>query len=404
MRQMFRLVSSLFFLLILAAALFAFAMFQGGFVSWFLFYSYLPIAAYQLLFIFYPIRTFRISRNMPVHRLQRGESADITIQISRKFPFPLSYSICEDILPESLRVRENLEWRENDEIKKVFHFHFRKTIDVPYTLSSLPRGEHRLRAIRIRTGDLFGWVKKEYVFSVEDKLPVYPRVKNVNQLRRLTDAQGGNTLVTTRETGNSVSGIREYIPGDRIGFIDWKQSAKKNELMTKEFEQENEKKVHLILNRCSVPDGKVLAFETAVELVNSLTQKWLKESIPFTFLSIGEEMTHISMQTATDRRRLSTHLMCVQPDGTGFSLKVKQQIGELSGTVALVTAQIDESYLDLAKTLYQRSGKPVVLYAVRNPDLPSDELALVRQIRREGVIVQLATSGKGLIPPEVRQK
>src|SRR5699024_1409855 len=128
MRQMFRLVSSLFFLLILAAALFAFAMFQGGFVSWFLFYSYLPIAAYQLLFIFYPIRTFRISRNMPVHRLQRGESANITIQISRKFPFPLSYSICEDILPESLRVRENLEWRENDEIKKVFHFHFRKTI------------------------------------------------------------------------------------------------------------------------------------------------------------------------------------------------------------------------------------------------------------------------------------
>jgi uncharacterized protein (DUF58 family) len=404
MRQMFRLVSSLFFLLILTAALFAFAMFQGGFVSWFLFYSYLPIATYQLLFIFYPIRTFGISRDMPVHRLQRGESVDITIQISRKFPFPLSYSICEDILPESLRVRENLEQRQKDDIKKVFLFHFRKTIDVPYTLSSLPRGEHRLRAVRIRTGDLFGWVKKEYVFSVEDKLSVYPRVKQVNQLRQLADAEGGNTLVTTRETGNSVSGIREYIPGDRIGFIDWKQSAKKNELMTKEFEQENEKKVHLILNRCSVPDEKVLTFETAVELVNSLTQKWLRESIPFTFLSIGEEMTHFSMQTATDRRRLNTHLMCVQPEGAGFSLKVKQQTGELSGTVVLVTARLDESYLDLVKTIYQRSGKLVVLYAVRNPDLPSDELALVRQIRREGVIVQLAASGKGLIPPEVRQK
>ncbi|MXI40346.1 DUF58 domain-containing protein, partial [Escherichia coli] len=43
-------------LIILTAAAFCYAMFQGGFVSWFLFYAFLPYALYALLFALIPLR------------------------------------------------------------------------------------------------------------------------------------------------------------------------------------------------------------------------------------------------------------------------------------------------------------------------------------------------------------
>ncbi|MFB8733418.1 hypothetical protein ACEQPO_04280 [Bacillus sp. SL00103] len=44
-------------LIILTAAVFCYAMFQGGFQSWFLFYAFLPYALYALLFALVPLES-----------------------------------------------------------------------------------------------------------------------------------------------------------------------------------------------------------------------------------------------------------------------------------------------------------------------------------------------------------
>ena len=44
---------------ILLIATFVFAMFQGGFVSWFLFYTFLPFALYSFVLFFYPLTSIR---------------------------------------------------------------------------------------------------------------------------------------------------------------------------------------------------------------------------------------------------------------------------------------------------------------------------------------------------------
>src|SRR5699024_4656623 len=102
--------------------------------------------------------------------------------------------------------KKDFEWGEKEDPKTIFLFGFRKTIKIPYTLSNLPRGEHKLKAIRIRTGDLFGWVKKESIFPVESTLPVYPRVKKVNEFRLDGAAEEGNPATRSRDIGNDVSG------------------------------------------------------------------------------------------------------------------------------------------------------------------------------------------------------
>lgn len=97
-RYVWKLVSLLFF----TAVTYAYAMFQGGFVSWFLFYSFLPISIYSLLIAIYPIRTFQVTRSINQEQFSVGEQLVGTITIKRNVPFPLFYLIVEDILPEKL--------------------------------------------------------------------------------------------------------------------------------------------------------------------------------------------------------------------------------------------------------------------------------------------------------------
>ena len=49
---------------ILLIATFMFAMFQGGFVSWFLFYTFLPFVLYSFVLFFYPLSSFDVERKL----------------------------------------------------------------------------------------------------------------------------------------------------------------------------------------------------------------------------------------------------------------------------------------------------------------------------------------------------
>ncbi|MEC3421551.1 DUF58 domain-containing protein, partial [Bacillus cereus] len=68
---------------------FVYAMFQGGFVSWFLFYSTIPIALYSLLLPFYALWDAEVRRITNQNGYVVGEQFISTITIKRKFPFPL---------------------------------------------------------------------------------------------------------------------------------------------------------------------------------------------------------------------------------------------------------------------------------------------------------------------------
>ncbi|MED2496272.1 DUF58 domain-containing protein, partial [Bacillus thuringiensis] len=78
---------------------FVYAMFQGGFVSWFLFYSTIPIALYSLLLPFYALWDAEVRRITNQNGYVVGEQFISTITIKRKFPFPLLYLVIEDELP-----------------------------------------------------------------------------------------------------------------------------------------------------------------------------------------------------------------------------------------------------------------------------------------------------------------
>lgn len=407
MRRSLRLIGNLILMVILFAILFTFAMFQGGFVSWFLFFSFLPIFLYHLGLLLYPMKRWHVTRRLSDNNVRAGGKVSVTIQITRKIPFPLYYCIVEEIFPDSLMdiyYRDKYKYVNETEIptfarrlKKILFPWFKRHITIPYELNRLPRGDHTLNAIRVRTGDIFGFIKKEYTFPVKHQFVTYPSSYELQIKEQLSSFEQGTTTSFSPQMSQSnvVSGVREYVPGDKFSQIDWKQTARKNEMMTKEFEQERSTDTVLIFDACAFEGINVLDFEGAIEMVLSLLNTLQSQGANVGVLSIGNDVIHFP--THKDQKKLEwvrQHLTHIRPARERvFSVALDQETDIFNNRpiVMVVTIHIDDPVRQSLKKLRQRMGTIVVILVRSTVISRPNEDGIIDQLRYDGFSVCILT-------------
>lgn len=266
-------------LIILTAAVFCYAMFQGGFVSWFLFYAFLPYALYALLFALVPLRV-TAKRTLQQTRLKAGDVLSVDLEIKRTNPFPYVYVLIEDDPPDTFHLKEQIE------MKQMLFPWFRKTWRFSYQLNDAMRGEHHLSAVRIKTGDMFGFVEKEVIIPLEKKLLVYPKMLDlqVESAESLNENGGKAVHSWLNEPTHVTTGVREYQQGDRFAWVDWKTTARRGQLMTKEFEQNQTKDLVVFADFTDEA-----AFETVVSITASVLQFAVKKGVPAGLVPLGDQ-------------------------------------------------------------------------------------------------------------------
>ncbi|SFR50734.1 DUF58 domain-containing protein [Halogeometricum limi] len=109
---------------------------------------------------------------------------------------------------------------------------------VSYDVTYRRRGEHELGPLTVVASDVLGLVERELVAPGTDSLLVFPRVRRVStgtrhDLWALYDAQ-----VSPRR--EEFDGLREYVRGDSLRDVHWKSSAKRDDLIVKEFVAETD--------------------------------------------------------------------------------------------------------------------------------------------------------------------
>src|SRR3954467_2090343 len=237
-------------LLILILLTFSYAMFEGGFVSWFLFYSFLPFAFYGIALSFYPLNELEITRILPKNEFNAGETLKVTVNLKRVNAFPLFFLLIED------HVNEPLKSAQQRITKALILPGMKKEFSYEYIIDQLPRGEHFFHSFTLKIGDPLGLFEKEKTFDQEGKIIVYPAYTEL--FYQLFENQFDQGLTASRERVQSDTsmavGVRAYQPGDRFSWINWKASAKRNELMTREFEQRQSHDV-IVLMDCA-PDKR----------------------------------------------------------------------------------------------------------------------------------------------------
>ncbi|TRM11552.1 DUF58 domain-containing protein [Lentibacillus cibarius] len=407
MKATFRFAGKLAFVIFLFSLLFSFAMFQGGFVSWFLFFGFLPIFLYHLGLLFYPIQKWEVTRELCRHVIHAGDRVAVTIRVRRTVPFPLYYCICEEVFPETLQKvggdHEHYRYLDrpdklhvNRTIKKIIFPGFRRTIELPYVIEQVPRGTHTLDAIRIRTGDVFGMITKEHVFHTTNQLTAFPLERPVHFPEKVASYEQGAapSRVINAKNSNVAAGIREYTPGDQFSWIDWKQTAKKNTLITKEFEQEKSTDTVVVLDACQYPGLNELAFEAAVELTMSLLGAMEKQACQAGFLSIGERTNYFPLTQPFKRDWVNRHLTSIRPGGDlSFSVKLREEMMQLTtgATIVLVTTHMDASFMDVVRQVGQRMKKLMIVFIQASSLITQREQTIIRQLRSEGICMNVLT-------------
>ena len=186
------------------------------------------------------LRKVSLERGFPKH-LFAQQAAPVTVTVTNRKRLVSSFAlIVEDTSAE-------ISSQRTAYILKV---PAGETVSVTYPVTFTRRGMHRPGKIRLSTRYPFGLFHKSATFvESDDMVLVYPEIKPLSPASIPQGAANvGDIVSTVRGQGVDLHGIREYVAGDSSGRIHWKSSAKLAKLMTKEFHDDQRKRISVVLD------------------------------------------------------------------------------------------------------------------------------------------------------------
>ncbi|MFD2638035.1 DUF58 domain-containing protein [Piscibacillus salipiscarius] len=405
MLKPFSTIVRLVLVVVLLGILFSYAMFQGGFVSWFLFFSFLPILLYSFLIVLYPLSWLKVDRSVSKRYIQAGQSLNVKITVKSHLPLPILFLIIEDQLPRSIHYSDTRHFKyqflrkpssllKSDTYKTIIFPRFRRQVVYEYEITSVPRGSHELTDVRLVTGDFLGLVSKEHVYSNRVSILSEPRevpLRLKNDISYFEEGEQTAYSIKANHT-NLVSGVRDYAPGDRVSWLDWKTTARKQKLVTKEFEQEKHKDLTVVLNGIQSEEDDWLAFEGSVEMANSIVRESIDDHGKVSFVAIGENRHEIQLERGRrDLDRLTRFLAEVKlvDESKPFSSKLLKEGMLISKdrNIVVITHELDPHLHRTMSRINQQDAKVSLIYIRSKHLVSSRERQGLDQLKQEGVIV-----------------
>lgn len=158
------------------------------------------------------------------------------------------------------------------------------------SVSFQTRGRVSQPGYRVETYFPFGLLKKSTLVHENAERTVFPEIRDL----RLSDmalgqSQMGETLNHRKQNSGNPYGLRNYVQGDSYKRIHWKSSAKTQTLRMKEFEAEENQRIHLELILAPLKYASSDDTEYAISLAASLLVYIERQKIPSS-LSINQTL------------------------------------------------------------------------------------------------------------------
>jgi uncharacterized protein (DUF58 family) len=149
---------------------------------------------------------------------------------------------------------------------------------VPFGVTGIARGRAVLGAVGLRVRTTLGLVSVRYTVPLSDAMLVTPSVSGVRRLRLLAmqhrlDVVGIRAL-RRRGEGRGFAGLRDYVLGDDPRDIDWKATARRAKLTSREYTIERSQTVITLIDagrNMTQLAGRYTRFEHALSSALVLT-------------------------------------------------------------------------------------------------------------------------------------
>ena len=184
-----------------------------------------------------------VGKRILPEKLSNGDLNAIQLEIYNYYTFSVNITIIDEI-PEQFQVRDFNILRKLDASS---------TSRLKYQLRPVERGEYHFGRLNIYVTSVFGLIARRFVTNEDAMVPTYP---SFMQLRKYDLMAISNNLhqygiKKIRKIGHTMEfeQIKDYVLGDDLRTINWKATAKRNQLMVNQFQDEKSQPVYSVIDK-----------------------------------------------------------------------------------------------------------------------------------------------------------
>ena len=189
-----------------------------------------------------------------------------------------------------------------------------------YVLQALPRGRYAFTDARAVLDDPFGLERVEQPLPGEGTLLVYPRLVELDGVfTQGIEAHQGRRLALWRPAGFDLHSVREYQQGESLRKVHWPTTARRGELMVKDFDDAARDEIAVILDAQAgfdVGTPPSSSFELQVRAAGSILQTHVRAGRRAVLVVNGARRAVQEVHThGAEWRQALELLAAVEPDG-----------------------------------------------------------------------------------------
>ena len=206
-----------------------------------LFFVFMCLVVIDFILLFKQ-KGFSATRILP-EKLSNGDDNPIEISLQNNYNFTSAITLIDE-LPFQYQKRD---FEINTSLKK------QATKKITYTLRPLQRGEYFFGNLNLYATSPINFISRRFQFGKDAMVPNYP---SFLQLKKYMLLAFSNTifeygLKKIRRIGHTMEfeQIKHYVQGDDLRNINWKATAKSNQLMVNQYQDERSQPVYSVIDK-----------------------------------------------------------------------------------------------------------------------------------------------------------
>jgi len=236
-KRFFQVLIAIVLLFILA---FFFERLQGYLVMGF--YILMGMLVVDVFLLYIKKTGISASRVVP-DKFSNGDENPVEIRLQNNYGFKASFRIIDE-LPVQFQKRDFKI--ETDLNKGNSH-------TMTYTARPVERGEFHFGSLNVFVKSGIGLVWRKYIFDQDAMVPNYPSFLQMRkyELMAFTNKLKDYGMKKIRRIGHTMEfeQIKDYTLGDDVRNINWKATAKRNQLMINQFQDEKSQPVYSVIDK-----------------------------------------------------------------------------------------------------------------------------------------------------------
>ena len=246
---------------------------------------------------------FMAKRKLP-ERLSNGDANEIVIRMENNYSFPVAVTVIDELPIQFQRRDFELTTQLSGKNKSL----------LSYLLRPVQRGEYRFGQLNCYVSTPIGLVCRRSKFDKEQAVKVYPSFIQMRQYDFLAmdNKVGLHGLKKIRRIGHTMEfeQIKEYVRGDDVRTVNWKATAKQNQLMVNQYQDEKMQPIYSIIDSSrtmKMPFEGLSLLDYAINSSLAFSNVGLKKGDKVGLIEFSSELgTHLP---ATAKKTYLNHIM-----------------------------------------------------------------------------------------------